>query len=327
MKICVTGGAGYIGSHVCKALAASGHEVVVYDNLSTGHREFVRFGPFEYGDLNDSQRIRSCLHSYRPDAVIHFASSICVGESVQNPGKYFRNNVCGTLTLLEAMRDEEVPAIVISGTCAVYGQPEKVPIVESCPKRPLSPYGASKLFMEQMLSDFAVAHGLRWLSLRYFNAAGSSPDGEIGEWHEPETHLIPRVMMAALGRMDELEIFGNDYPTPDGTCVRDYIDVADLATAHISAARYLLDGGNSLALNLGTEHGTSVMEIIKGVEEISGKKVPFHVSERRSGDPAILVADANAARQTLGWLPERGITEILANAWNFISSQKQIAQV
>lgn len=318
MKVCVTGGAGYIGSHVCKALAQNGHEVVVYDNLSTGHREFARFGPFAHGDINDTVKLRACLASHRPDAVIHFAASAYVGESVTNPGKYFRNNVCGTLSILEAMRDENVPAIVVSGTCAVYGQPETVPINENCPKNPINPYGASKLFMEQMLEDFATAHGLKWVSLRYFNAAGSSPDGEIGEWHEPETHLIPRVIFAALGKIPELNIFGSDYPTPDGTCIRDYIDVKDLASAHIAAACHLLNGGDSMPINLGTEKGSSVMEIIKGVEKIAGRKIPSRISPRRPGDPPFLVADATRAKEKLGWQPQVALDTMLANAWNYL---------
>lgn len=319
MKVCVTGGAGYIGSHVCKALARVGHEVVVYDNLSTGHREFARFGAFEHGDINDTTRLRSCFARHRPDAVIHFAASAYVGESVTNPGKYFRNNVCGTLSILEAMRDENVPAIVVSGTCAVYGQPDVAPIREDCPKNPINPYGASKLFMERMLADFATAHGLAWMSLRYFNAAGSSPDGEIGEWHEPETHLIPRVIFAALGLIPKLMIFGADYPTPDGTCVRDYIDVQDLATAHIRAAASLLDGGESMPINLGTGQGSSVLEIIRVLEKISGRAIPHEFAPPRPGDPPFLVADAKRAKKALGWEAKIGLSETLANAWRYLS--------
>lgn len=322
MKICVTGGAGYIGSHTCKALAEAGHEVVVYDNLSTGHKKFVRFGPFEYGDINDTQRLRACFREYKPDAVIHFAAHIEVGESVVNPGKFYRNNVGGTLSLLEAMRDEGVPAVVVSGTCAVYGQPESVPIAESCPKNPVSPYGECKLIMEWMLADFARAHDLRWTSLRYFNAAGSSPQGEIGELHQPESHLIPRAIMAALGRIPALEVFGNDYPTPDGTCIRDYIDVADLARAHIAAAKRLVNGGSSIAINLGTENGTSVLEIIKGIERASGKKVPCNMRGRRPGDPPMLIANAALAKKELGWQAKTSLDETLSNAWNFLASQK-----
>lgn len=319
MKICVTGGAGYIGSHTCKALAEAGHEALVYDNLATGHREFVRFGPFIHGDINDTQRLRQCFRQFRPDAVIHFAAHIEVGESVVNPGKYYRNNVAGTLSLLEAMRDEDVPAIVVSGSAAVYGQPETVPIPETCPKMPVNPYGECKLVMEWMLNDFARAHNLAWTSLRYFNAAGSSPQGEIGELHTPESHLIPRAILATLGKGPMLEVYGDDYPTPDGTCIRDYIDVADLASAHVLAVRRLLAGGASLAMNLGTENGTSVLEIIRGIERLAEKPVPWRLGARRRGDPAFLVADASVARETLGWRPQASLDAMLANAWNFLA--------
>ncbi|MDE6734234.1 MAG: UDP-glucose 4-epimerase GalE [Desulfovibrio sp.] len=322
MKICVTGGAGYIGSHVCKALAEAGHEVVVYDNLSTGHRNFVKWGPFRHGDIRDTVRFRACLREFRPDGIIHFAASAYVGESVADPGKYFSNNVGGTLSILEAMRDEGCPAIVVSGTCAVYGQPETVPIAESCPPRPINPYGASKLFMERMLADFATAHDLRWVSLRYFNAAGSSGKGEVGELHEPETHLIPRVMFAALGKIDAIDIFGTDYPTPDGTCIRDYIHVEDLARAHIRALEHLLAGGGNMALNLGTERGASVREIIRGVEKAAGRPVPYRERERRPGDPATLVADAGRAREVLGWKAQKSLEDMLGDAWNFLAAQK-----
>lgn len=319
MRICVTGGAGYIGSHTCKALAQGGHEVYVYDNLSTGHREFARFGEFIHGDINDGAALRRCFSQIHPDAVIHFASSIEVSESVRDPGKYYRNNVCGSLSLLEAMTAEGVPAIVVSGSCAVYGQPEQVPIAETCPINPVSPYGWTKFFMERMLADFQRAHDLRWMSLRYFNAAGCSEEGEIGELHSPETHLIPNVIRACLGRIPPLNIFGNDYPTPDGTCVRDYIDVRDLASAHVLAAEKLLAGGPSGAVNLGTGKGTSVLEIVKGVENISGRKVPCNFSPRRPGDPPLLVADAAKARESLGWQAQVPLNEMLANAWNFLN--------
>lgn len=319
MKALVTGGAGFIGSHACKALARQGHEVLVYDNLSTGHREFARYGAFVHGDLNDMQKLRAAFHDFRPDIVLHFAAHIEVGESVLNPGKYYRNNVAGTLNLLEAMRDEDVPNIVVSGTCAVYGQPERMPIDESLPTRPINPYGRTKLFMEQMLEDFAAAHNMGWASLRYFNAAGADPAGETGELHSPETHLIPRIIMAALGIISEIKIFGDDYPTPDGTCIRDYIHVGDLATAHIKAAEHLLKGGKSMALNLGTGKGASVLEILKKLEKISGRKIPHSIEKRRPGDPPALVAAADAARETLGWQAEKNLDDILRDAWNFLS--------
>lgn len=313
----VTGGAGYIGSHTCHALARAGHELVVYDNLSTGHRDFARWGAFEHGDIGDYATLRKVFARHKPDAVIHFAAKAYVGESVLNPGKYFRNNVCGTLTLLEAMRDAGVGNIVVSGTCAVYGEPKKMPIKEDTPTNPINPYGASKLFMERMLADFHAAHGLNWLSLRYFNAAGASPAGEIGELHSPETHLIPRVMLAALGLLPEICIFGTDYPTPDGSCVRDYIHVDDLARAHILGVEHLLNGGASIALNLGTGKGSSVLEIISGVEHICGKQVPAKMEGRRPGDPAILVADPSAAKEVLGWQAENYLDDMLRDAWNF----------
>lgn len=301
MKVLVTGGAGYIGSHVCKELALGGHTPIVYDNLCTGHREFVRWGDFVHGDIADTQKLRACMRAHRPDGVIHFAAFAYVGESVTDPGKYFRNNVAGTLSLLEAMRDEGVDSIVVSSTCAVYGQPAQVPIPENCPTAPINPYGASKLFMERMLEDFGVAHGLRWAALRYFNAAGCDAEGEVGEWHEPETHLIPRVLWAMQGKIPQLDVFGDDYPTPDGTCIRDYVHVRDLATAHILALERLRAGGSSRAFNLGTGSGFSVKEIIAAVEKVSGKKVPHAMRPRRAGDPARLVADAGESRTTLGW--------------------------
>ena len=309
MKVLVTGGAGYIGSHTCKELALQGHTPIVYDNLSTGHREFVRYGDFVHGDILDTQCLRAAMRRHKPDGVIHFAAFAYVGESVQNPGKYFHNNVSGTLSILQAMRDENVPSIVVSSTCAVYGQPEQVPIPVSCPTAPINPYGASKLFMERMLADFHTAHGLKWAALRYFNAAGCDADGEIGEWHEPETHLIPRVIWAAQGKIDALQIFGDDYPTPDGTCIRDYVHVRDLAQAHILALQHLALGQESRAFNLGTGTGFSVREIIEGVEKVSGKKVPCTMAPRRPGDPARLIADASESAEVLGWHCEHSVLE------------------
>lgn len=301
MRILVTGGAGYIGSHTCKALAHQGHTVITYDNLSTGHRELVRWGDFVYGDILDTQRLRACIRQHRIEGIIHFAASAYVGESVIDPGKYFRNNVCGTLSILDAMRDEGVPYIVVSGTCAVYGTPERMPITEDTPTNPINPYGASKLFMERMLADFEQAHGIRWMSLRYFNAAGCDPDGETGEWHDPETHLIPRALMAAVGRIPRLEIFGHDYPTPDGTCIRDYVHVMDLANAHVMGMNFLAEGGRSQAMNLGTGQGFSIREVLVAVQELTGSAVPCIMSTRRPGDPPVLVADASMAHDRMGW--------------------------
>lgn len=323
MKALVTGGAGYIGSHTCKMLAHYGHEIMVYDNLSTGHRKFVRWGDFVHGDILDTQKLRHCFREWRPDVVIHFAAHAYVGESVLNPGKYFRNNVAGTLSILEAMRDEGVENIVVSGTCAVYGQPESMPIRESMPVRPINPYGASKLFMERMLADFSGPHGIKWVSLRYFNAAGCDPEGEVGELHAPETHLIPRVIMAALGVIPQIDVYGDDYPTEDGTCVRDYIHVNDLARAHILAARHLLAGGGSMPLNLGTGKGASVREILQSLEKISGIKIPFAIKPRRGGDPACLVADPACAKQVLGWEAENSLDGILKDAWEYLAGKRE----
>ncbi len=319
MKIMVTGGAGFIGSHTCKLLAESGHSVTVYDNLSTGHRDFVKWGDFVYGDIRDTENLRQAMKNYRPDAIIHFAGYSCVGESVIEPGKYIANNVGGTLSILEAMRQEGVNNIVMSSTCAVYGQPEQMPISEDCPLNPINPYGESKLFMEKMLASYALACGISWLSLRYFNAAGSSPDGEIGELHEPETHLIPRVIFAALGEIPHVDIYGTDYPTPDATCIRDYIHVDDLALAHKLGAEKLMKKSLNKALNLGTGKGYSVRQIIDGVKEVSGRDVPVRELERRPGDPPSLVANANLSRQELDWQPRLGLKDILKDAWNYLS--------
>ncbi|MGE4440335.1 MAG: UDP-glucose 4-epimerase GalE [Desulfomicrobium sp.] len=304
MRILVTGGAGYIGSHTCKTLAHQGHNVVVYDNLSTGHRELARWGDFVYGDILDTQRLRTCIKQNRIEGIIHFAASAYVGESVIDPGKYFRNNVCGTLSILDAMRDEGVPHIVVSGTCAVYGSPDNIPIIEDTPTNPINPYGASKLFMERMLSDYEKAHGIKWISLRYFNAAGCDPDGETGEWHDPETHLIPRALMAAVGKIPALEIFGDDYPTPDGTCVRDYVHVSDLADAHLRSIDFLAQGNKSHIINLGAGNGISVYEVLSAIKEVTGASVPYVISPKRAGDPPILRADWTKAKNILKWMPQ-----------------------
>lgn len=322
MNILVTGGAGYIGSHVCKHLAQNGHKVVVYDNLSTGFRELVKWGDFEYGDVRDESCLRACLRRHRPDGVIHFAAISQVGESVRDPGAYYRNNIGGTLSLLEAMRHEGVGLVVMSGTASVYGQPERMPIPENCPAAPVSPYGFSKLCMERLLADFAAAYGLGWVSLRYFNAAGADPDGDTGEMHHPETHLVPRVFQAVLGRIPRLEIFGDDYPTPDGTCIRDYVHVVDLASAHRLALEYLSGGGSSRAFNLGTGTGLSVRQILDAAARACGRPIPHVFAARRPGDPAELVADASLVRHTLGWNPAlSGVDDIMRTAWAWHSGQ------
>ena len=322
MNILVTGGAGYIGSHTCKALAAAGFTPVTFDNLRTGHRRAVKWGPLEEGDLSDGARLAAVIAKYAPRGVIHFAASSAVGESVADPGAYYRNNVAGSLTLLEAMRDHGVGALVFSSTAAVYGAPQQDLMPETHPLLPINPYGASKLMIERMIEDFAAAHGLRFARLRYFNAAGADPEGEIGEAHEPETHAIPLALLTALGRRPHFDVFGVDYPTPDGSAVRDYIHVADLAAAHVLALRRLLDGGASMTLNLGTGEGHSVLALVAAVERVTGKTLAVRRTARRAGDPSRLVADASAAMSELGWRPAMpGLEAIVATAWNWHRSR------
>ena len=318
MNVLVTGGAGYIGSHACKALAQAGYTPISYDNLVYGHRWAARWGPLEVADIGDRTQLDAVIAHYRPSAVMHFAAYAYVGESVLDPGKYYRNNVAGTLTLLEAMRDHGIDKLIFSSTCSTYGVPDAVPIREEHPQRPINPYGASKLMIERMLQDFDTAHGLRSISLRYFNAAGADPDGEIGEAHDPETHLIPLVLDAAVGVRPAITVFGDDYDTPDGTCIRDYIHVTDLAFAHVLALRALEAGGSTTAFNLGNGQGFSVREVIATTEAVTGLKVPVAIGPRRSGDPARLVGDASAAIEQLGWMPEFGkLEEILMTAWKW----------
>lgn len=325
MNILVIGGAGYIGSCTSKALARAGHSVTVYDNLSTGHRDLVKWGPLFEGDILDGERLRQCLKTVRPDGIIHFAAFSLVGESVQNPGKYIRNNVGGTLNILEAMRDTGVRNIVVSSTAAVYGIPERIPVTEDLPSDPINPYGETKLFMERMLADFARAHGLSWTALRYFNAAGADPEGETGERHTPETHLIPRALMALDGKLPDFHVMGDDYPTPDGTCIRDYIHISDLAQAHIRAmARLLRQGdGDGISMNLGTGTGLSVKQILDAIEKVTGHPMPYTMGPRRAGDPPSLVADASRALRILGWKPEHsGVDEIIRDAWNWYRQEQ-----
>jgi UDP-arabinose 4-epimerase len=300
-SVLVTGGAGYIGSHACKALARAGYRPVTYDNLSRGSRAAVRWGPLVEGDVGDRTRIIAALQQYEISAVMHFAAFAYVGESVADPALYYRNNVDGTLSLLDAMREAAVGAIVFSSTCATYGVPDAMPIREAAPQRPVNPYGETKLAIERALHWYGEAYGLRHAALRYFNAAGADPDGEIGEEHDPETHLIPLVVQAVLGKGPPIRIFGTDYPTPDGTAVRDYIHVQDLAEAHVRALQYLLAGGTSRAMNLGTGQGHSVREVIAAVERAAGRPVPRQEAPRRAGDPPVLVADPSLAAETLGW--------------------------
>jgi UDP-arabinose 4-epimerase len=317
-EVLVTGGAGYIGSHACKALALAGHRPIAFDNLTSGHRGAVRWGPLEVGDIRDPARIKEVLRRYRPDAVMHFAGSAHVAESVADPGKYYANNVAGTLSLLDAMRACRVKRIVFSSSCATYGICERQPIDESAAQRPINPYGMSKLMVERILFDYSRAYRMRCVVLRYFNACGADPAGEIGEDHQPETHLVPRGLMAAARAIPALEVFGTDYDTPDGTCIRDFVHVSDLATGHVQALDYLRAGGASLALNLGTGHGASVREVIAAIERVSGRRIVVQESARRPGDPAVLLADASRARTMLGFAPVfTSIDSIVATAWRW----------
>jgi UDP-glucose-4-epimerase GalE len=314
----VTGGAGYIGSHTAKALAAAGHQPVVVDNMSYGHEWAVKWGPLEQGDLSDVEFLKRVLETHRVEAAVHFAASAYVGESMTNPRRYFRNNTVNTLNLLDAMIDHGVTRIVFSSTCATYGIPTRVPIDESHPQQPVNPYGQSKVFVERILHWYDVAYALRSVSLRYFNAAGADPGGEIGEDHDPETHLIPLVIGAARGTRPPVGVFGTDYPTPDGTAVRDYIHVADLADAHVRALDYLAKDGTTTAINLGTGRGHSVREVIETVERVGGRAVPFSNSPRRHGDPPELVADPGKAREVLGWTPRYPeLSTIIEHAWRW----------
>jgi len=315
-RVLVTGGAGYIGSHTCKLLANNDYEPVCYDNLSTGHADFVKWGPFERGELHNGEKLRTVLTSYEPVAVIHFAASSYVGESVVNPFKYYKNNVGGTLSLLQAMRESGQSRIVFSSSCATYGVPETDYITEFCPQMPINPYGRTKLIIEQILSDLSECGEIRSMALRYFNAAGADPEGRIGERHDPETHIIPLAIRSAMDRTP-LNIFGTDFSTPDGTAIRDYIHVDDLARAHLLAVERLLDGGPSDFVNLGTGQGTSVQEIIIALKDL-GLNVNDSPAPRRAGDPDRLVADASKARTTLGWQAEyQDIREILATSVNW----------
>jgi UDP-glucose-4-epimerase GalE len=303
VSILIVGGAGYIGSQTAKRVASEGLTPVVLDNLVYGHKWAVKWGPFVEGDLADSLLVQRVLREHRITAVIHFAAYAYVGESVKNPRRYFRNNIVNTLNLLDAMVDAGVRDIVFSSTCATYGEPQELPITETHPQRPVNPYGESKLAVEKILHWYGTAYGLRFAALRYFNAAGADPDGELGESHDPETHLIPLAIAAALGRSAELTIHGSDYPTPDGTPVRDYIHVADLAEAHWLALKHMRNNSDSLRLNLGTGRGHSVREVVAAVEKISSRQVPARAAGRRPGDPAVLVADPQKAATVLGWRP------------------------
>ena len=319
MKILVTGGAGYIGSHACKVLAANGFEPIVYDNLSRGNRWAVKFGPLEVGDLGDTARLHAVLEKYRPQALMHFAAFAYVGESVANPLLYYRNNIGETTSLLQSIVNFQPMPVVFSSTCATYGVPDVIPIPEDHPQRPINPYGYSKLVVERLLADLDIAHNLRSVSLRYFNAAGADPEGDIGEAHDPEPHLIPLVLAAARDGT-AIKVFGDDYDTVDGTCIRDYIHVFDIADAHVRALKYLINGGKSCALNLANERGYSVREVIATAEQITGKPIRVEIAQRRPGDPAVLIGSSERARDLLGWNPARSELAVqIQDAWNWMT--------
>lgn len=316
--ILIVGGAGYIGSHLNKEINKKGIETVIFDNLSYGHRDFVKWGTFEKGDLGNIEDIRAVFKKYPIEAVMHFAAFTYVGESVENPQKYYQNNVKNTLNLLQVMLEENVKYFVFSSTCATYGNPVEIPITESHPQNPINPYGKGKLMVETVLKDYSDAYGLKYASLRYFNAAGADPEGEVGELHDPETHLIPLILDAAAGRREDIKIFGTDYDTPDGTCIRDYIHVTDLAEAHILALEYLQNGGKSDFFNLGNGNGFSVKEVIETAEEVTGKDIKAIEAERRAGDPPILVGSSTKAKETLNWNPKYDeLSKIIETAWNW----------
>ena len=320
MNVLVVGGAGYIGSHAVKMLGQAGHEVWVYDNLSRGHRQSVPTGRLIEGEVADQRRLVDVLKEKKIDAVMHFAAFALVNESVLDPSLYYRNNVIAALELLDAMRAADVKRIVFSSTTATYGEPANIPIPETTPQHPINPYGFTKLVIEQALADYAAAYGFGYAALRYFNAAGADPDGGIGEDHDPESHLIPIVLQVALGQRERITIYGDDYPTADGTCIRDYIHVCDLADAHLRALTRL-EPGKGICLNLGTGRGTSVREIIQSCRKVTGHAIPEVIGQRRAGDPPELIADARRAREELGWIPKyTDIDEIVKTAWNWHKS-------
>ena len=324
MKVLVVGGAGYIGSHVARALQQEGYTPILYDNLCTGHPPSAETNEFIVADITDKNILNEAMR--RVDAVMHFAAHAYVGESVENPQKYFQNNVVAGLTLLDTAIQCGVRNFIFSSTCAVYGTPDHVPIVENTPRDPVNPYGSSKLFFEYALDAYQNAYGLRYACLRYFNAAGADESGEIGELHDPETHLIPLALSAAAGIGSPLKIYGDDYATEDGTCVRDYIHVNDLAEAHVLALKKICGGSDSIVVNLGTGSGYSVREIIDAVEKITGKKVPYEVKARRDGDPPVLIADPTRAHKLLNWKAARSLGDIVLTAWNWMQSDRYLKE-
>ena len=315
-SVLVCGGAGYVGGHACKALSRAGFQPVVFDNLSTGHSGFVRWGPLVHGDIRDAGAVARAIRAHGCAAVLHFAARAYVGESVADPAAYYDTNVAGTLSLLAGMREARCDLLVFSSTCAIYGEPPEMPIRETTRPDPVNPYGASKLMAERILADYGAAYGLRSVALRYFNASGADEEGEIGELRDPETHLIPRAMMALQGHLAGFAVFGADFDTPDGTAVRDYVHVADLADAHVTALGLLLGGHAGRAFNLGTGRGHSVAEVLRAIERVTGERLPRATGARRPGDPATLVADPSRARAELGFRPLRsGLDEIVRTAW------------
>ncbi len=322
-KAFVAGGAGYVGSQVAKSLVKAGHEVTVFDNLSTGFASLARFGHFVRGDLLDREALGQALRQSAPDAVFHFAAKALVGESVENPGAYYETNLTGTLNLLEGMRAlPRLPCFIFSSTCSVYGVADE-PLSELAAIRPVNPYARTKRMIEEALGDYDAAYGLRYVSLRYFNAAGCDPEGEVGELHEPEAHLIPRLLLHALNpRAYPVKIFGEDYPTPDGTCIRDYVHVEDLAVAHLAAMERLLKSGSSDTFNLGTTRGHSVRDVIQAVERVTGRKLEIGVAPRRAGDPPRLVAGSQKAKNLLGWQPRHDLNSIVSTAWAWTKARR-----
>ncbi len=322
--ILIVGGAGYIGAHVNKELNINGYETLVLDNLSYGHEDFVKWGKFEQADIGNIEELRKIFTKYDITAVMHFAAFTYVGESVEDPQKYYRNNVCNTLNLLKVMLEFDVKKLVFSSTCATYGDPVEIPITEHHPQNPISPYGRGKLMVENVLADYSKAYSLEYISLRYFNAAGADPDSEIGELHNPETHLIPLILDAAAGKRENIKIFGTDYPTFDGTCIRDYIHVTDLANAHLKALQYLENGGKSEFFNLGNGNGFSVKEVITVAQKITGREITAVEDKRRPGDPPVLVGSSDKIRATLGWKPKyNDLSLIIQTAWDWYKKVHQ----
>ena len=322
--ILVVGGAGYIGSNMCRHLRNKGYQPIVLDNLVTGHRAAVKWGPFVKGGMEDTDLLNQIFAQYRPMAVMHFAAFCYVNESVKNPGKYYHNNVAGTINLLESMVKNHIPYLIFSSSCATYGEPLEIPITEGHLQNPINPYGRSKLMVEQILADMKAAHGLEYIALRYFNAAGADPGGEIGEDHTPETHLIPLVLQTALGKRDIVQVFGKDYPTEDRTCIRDYIHINDIAQAHLLALERLLNGRSGGVYNLGNGGGYSVRQVIETAQSVTGRTIPVEFCDRRSGDPAILISASDNARNKLGWKPEyTSLHDIIETAWQWHQQQPE----